>query len=126
MDSDNVARHYVFCGQHRASSASETICHAHEVEYGKQEIVGSDSAESSSGARALAEALDFVDEHPLAVNDNRHRIGAVLERVEEARSAGEIETKEQALEMAANTLRYPGGRNPAGQPAPEIHGEGLE
>jgi len=33
-------------------------------------------------------------------------IGAVLERVEEARSAGEIETKEQALEMAANALRY--------------------
>jgi poly(A) polymerase len=33
-------------------------------------------------------------------------IGAVLERVEEARSAGEIETKEQALEMAANVLRY--------------------
>ena len=32
-------------------------------------------------------------------------IGAVLERVEEARSAGEIETKEQALEMAANALR---------------------
>jgi hypothetical protein len=30
----------------------------------------------------------------------------VLERVEEARSAGEIETKEQALEMAANALRY--------------------
>ena len=33
-------------------------------------------------------------------------IGAVLERVEEARAAGEIETKEQALEMAANALRY--------------------
>ena len=33
-------------------------------------------------------------------------IGAVLERGEEARSAGEIETKEQALEMAANALRY--------------------
>ena len=33
-------------------------------------------------------------------------IGAVLGRVEEARSAGEIETKEQALEMAANALRY--------------------
>ena len=33
-------------------------------------------------------------------------IGAVLERVEEARSVGEIETKEQALEMAANALRY--------------------
>ena len=33
-------------------------------------------------------------------------IGDVLERVEEARSAGEIETKEQALEMAANALRY--------------------
>ena len=32
-------------------------------------------------------------------------IGDVLERVEEARSAGEIETKEQALEMAANALR---------------------
>ena len=32
-------------------------------------------------------------------------IGAVLERVEEARSVGEIETKEQALEMAANALR---------------------
>jgi len=33
-------------------------------------------------------------------------IGAVLERVEEARAAGEIETKEQALEMAGNALRY--------------------
>jgi poly(A) polymerase len=33
-------------------------------------------------------------------------IGAVLERVEEARAAGEIETKDQALEMAANALRY--------------------
>ena len=33
-------------------------------------------------------------------------IGSVLERVEEARAAGEIETKEQALEMAANALRY--------------------
>ena len=33
-------------------------------------------------------------------------IGAVLERVEEARATGEIETKEQALEMAANALRY--------------------
>ena len=33
-------------------------------------------------------------------------IGAVLERVEEARAAGEIETKEQALGMAANALRY--------------------
>ena len=31
-------------------------------------------------------------------------IGSVLESVEEARAAGEIETKEQALEMAANTL----------------------
>lgn len=33
-------------------------------------------------------------------------IGAVLERVEEARAAGEIETKEQALEMAFNALKY--------------------
>ena len=33
-------------------------------------------------------------------------IGAVLERVEEARAAGEINTKEQALEMAGNALRY--------------------
>jgi poly(A) polymerase len=33
-------------------------------------------------------------------------IGAVLERVEEARAAGEIETKEQALEMAADALLY--------------------
>ena len=33
-------------------------------------------------------------------------IGAVLERVEEARAAGEIETKEQALGMAANALRH--------------------
>ena len=32
-------------------------------------------------------------------------IGAVLERVEEARAAGEIETKEQALEMAATVLK---------------------
>jgi len=33
-------------------------------------------------------------------------IGAVLERVEEARAAGEIETKEQALEMASNALKF--------------------
>ena len=33
-------------------------------------------------------------------------IGAALERVEEARAAGEIETKEQALEMAADALKY--------------------
>ena len=39
-------------------------------------------------------------------------IGAVLERVEEARAAGEIETKEQALEMAADALN-----DPAEQPA---------
>ncbi len=48
-------------------------------------------------------------------------IGAVLERVEEARSAGEIETKEQALEMAANILG-----NRAESPAPEIHGNGPD
>ncbi len=33
-------------------------------------------------------------------------IGALLERVEEARAGGEIETKEQALEMAADALKY--------------------
>jgi poly(A) polymerase len=46
-------------------------------------------------------------------------IGAVLERVEEARSAGEIDTKEQALEMAANSLKYL-----AEQLAPEIRRNG--
>jgi len=45
-------------------------------------------------------------------------IGAVLERVEEARAAGEIETKEQALEMAANALRHL-AEHPAEHPAPE-------
>ena len=48
-------------------------------------------------------------------------IGAVLERVEEARAAGEIETKEQALEMAANTLKYL-----AEQPVPEIRRKGPD
>ncbi len=43
-------------------------------------------------------------------------IGAVLERVEEARSAGEIETKEQALEMAANALRNLADRRTPGTP----------
>ena len=48
-------------------------------------------------------------------------IGAVLERVEEARAAGEIETKEQALEMAGNALRYL-----AEQLSPENHSNGSE
>ena len=48
-------------------------------------------------------------------------IGAVLERVEEARAAGEIETKEQALEMAANALRYL-----AEQLSPESRHNGLK
>ena len=48
-------------------------------------------------------------------------IGAALERVEEARSAGEIETKEQALKMAANTLRFP-----VEQAAPEIRRNGSD
>ena len=48
-------------------------------------------------------------------------IGAVLERVEEARAAGEIETKEQALEMAADALR-----NLAGKPARESRRDGLK
>ncbi|MDA1127285.1 MAG: HD domain-containing protein [Chloroflexi bacterium] len=43
-------------------------------------------------------------------------IGVVLERVEEARAAGEIETKEQALEMAFNALK-----NAAGQPLDGAH-----
>ena len=46
-------------------------------------------------------------------------IGAVLERVEEARAAGEIQTKEQALEMAGNALRYL-----AEQLSPENHSNG--
>ena len=33
-------------------------------------------------------------------------IGAVLQRVEEARAAGEINTKEQALQMAGSALIY--------------------
>ena len=48
-------------------------------------------------------------------------IGAALERVEEARAAGEIETKEQALQMAANTLR-----NPAEPPAPDFTRNGPD
>ena len=48
-------------------------------------------------------------------------ISAVLERVNEARAAGEIETKEQALEMAANTLS-----NLVGQPPPEIRRNGPD
>ena len=52
-------------------------------------------------------------------------IGAVLERVEEARSAGEIETKEQALEMAANALKYL-ARHPAGQRTPGNRRNGLD
>ena len=48
-------------------------------------------------------------------------IGAVLERVEEARAAGEIETKEQALEMAGNALRYL-----AEQLSPENHSNGSK
>ncbi len=48
-------------------------------------------------------------------------IGAVLERVNEARAAGEIDTKEQALEMAADTLRHL-----AGQPAPESRRNGPD
>ena len=48
-------------------------------------------------------------------------IGVALERVEEARSAGDIETKEQALEMAADTLRYPGE-----DPAPGIRRNGQK
>ena len=48
-------------------------------------------------------------------------IGSVVERVEEARAAGEIETKEQALEMAGNALRYL-----AEQLAPEYHNNGSK
>ena len=46
-------------------------------------------------------------------------IGAALERVEEARASGEIETKEQALEMAADTLK-----NLAEQPLPQARRNG--
>ncbi|MDA0262977.1 MAG: HD domain-containing protein [Chloroflexi bacterium] len=46
-------------------------------------------------------------------------IGAVLERVEEARAAGEIETKEQALEMAANALKYLAEKLASDRPAAE-------
>ena len=48
-------------------------------------------------------------------------IGSVLERVEEARAAGEIKTKEQALEMAGNALRYL-----AEQLSPENHSNGSK
>jgi poly(A) polymerase len=41
-------------------------------------------------------------------------IGAVLDRVEEARAAGEIETKEQALQMAATILKNSPQQPPLG------------
>ena len=44
------------------------------------------------------------------------KIGAVLEHVEEAQAVGEIETKEQALEMASDLLK-----NMAGRPVLEMH-----
>ena len=51
-------------------------------------------------------------------------IGAVLERVEEARAAGEIETKEQALEMASDFLKDTAGDDTAGQTAPKTRRNG--
>ena len=52
-------------------------------------------------------------------------IGAVLERVEEAQAAGEIETKEQALQMAADRLKHLAeGEHLAQRPAPEIRRNG--
>jgi len=48
-------------------------------------------------------------------------IGVALRLVEEARAAGEIETKEQALEMAANSMKDSAGKNLAGKPAVDSH-----
>ena len=43
----------------------------------------------------------------------------MLERVEEARAVGEIETKEQALEMASGFLKNMAGKNMPRQAMPK-------
>ncbi|PKB71687.1 MAG: hypothetical protein BZY87_04245 [SAR202 cluster bacterium Io17-Chloro-G6] len=64
-------------------------------------------------------ATRLVTGHDLMTHFNLQpgpKIGAVLEHVEEAQAVGEIETKEQALEMASDLLK-----NMAGRPVLEMH-----
>lgn len=96
-------------------------------------------------AKMIAHILDTGGREPVAVSTSRlvnghdlmsslrlqpgPHIGALLDAIEEARASGEIETQEQALELAADTLARqasgfkPGrdgtpfpGLNPAGRP----------
>ena len=64
--------------------------------------VGTNEPVSAKTARLITghDLMTYYDLQP------GPEIGAVLERVQEAQAAGEITTKEQALEMAGNALRY--------------------
>ena len=64
--------------------------------------VGTSEPVSSKTARLIT-GHDLMTHYNLQPGPE---IGAVLERVQEAQAAGEITTKEQALEMAGNALRY--------------------
>ena len=64
--------------------------------------VGTNEPVSAKTARLITghDLMTYYDLQP------GPEIGAVLERVEEAQAAGELTTKEHALEMAGNALRY--------------------
>ena len=79
-------------------------------------------------AKMIAHILDMGSREPVAVNTvrlvNGHdlmsrfqlqpgpHIGALLDAVEEARASGEIETQEQALELAANLIAAQNSNRP--------------